>query len=122
MDSTLKICLKAVGFLILVAVIQAISLYIVGAVYAVSSDTSFEEVMNVISTQGWELANEVIIPSTICLLFVGKMDAHIKSLYLKKALSAFRSHRSFLAIPRSSLGRNIRMDRYRDVERHSNAF
>ena len=65
MDSTLKICLKAVGFLILVAVIQAISFYIVGAVYAVSSDTSFEEVMNVISTQGWELANEVIIPSTI---------------------------------------------------------
>ena len=62
MDSTLKICLKAVGFLILVAVIQAISLYIVGAVYAVSSDTSFEEVMNVISTKGWELANEVIIP------------------------------------------------------------
>ena len=65
MDSTLKICLKAVGFLILVAVIQAISLYIVGAVYAVSSDTSFEEVMNVVSTKGWELANEVIIPSTI---------------------------------------------------------
>ena len=65
MDSTLKICLKAVGFLILVAVIQAISLYIVGAVYAVSSDTPFEEVMHVVSTKGWELANEVIIPSTI---------------------------------------------------------
>ena len=44
------------------------------------------------------------------------MDAHINSLYLKKALSAFRSHRSFLAIPRSSLGRNIRMDRFRDVK------
>ena len=65
MDPTLKICLKAVGFLILVAIIQAISLYIVGAVYAVSSDTPVEEVMHVISTQGWELANEVIIPSTI---------------------------------------------------------
>lgn len=65
MDPTLKICLKAVGFLILVAIIQAISLYIVGAVYAVSSDTPFEEVMHVVSTQGWELANEVIIPSTI---------------------------------------------------------
>lgn len=65
MDSTLKICLKAIGFIILFVIIQAVSLYIMGAIYAISHDVSFEVVMTRTSTRGWDLAKEVIIPSTI---------------------------------------------------------
>ena len=65
MDSTLKICLKAIGFIILFVITQAVSLYIMGAIYAISHDVSFEVVMARTSTRGWDLAKEVIIPSTI---------------------------------------------------------
>ena len=74
MNSTLKVCINAIGYVVVFALLQVIMQYPVSAIYAYCMDIPFSLVINWVTIRPIELINEVIIPSTIC--------AHILSIAL----------------------------------------
>ena len=74
MNSTLKVCINAIGYVVVFALLQVIMQYPVSAIYAYCMDIPFSLVINWVTIRPIELINEVIIPTTIC--------AHILSIAL----------------------------------------